>query len=88
MTLAPRPRGPNETKIMHPVLGVISITAGASALSEEIRGIYVGVSGNVTVTHPDGSSATYVNLAAGIWHPIGATHVTAATATDILGAKL
>lgn len=80
--------GPAWTR---PAQGAISITAGAARLTDgdgdplTIRGLYVGGSGDVTVTHPDGSSVQYVGLAAGIVHPIAATHVTAATATGIVG---
>jgi len=61
------------------------ITAGASALAHPIRGIYVGVSGDITVTTDGGDSVQFTNLAAGVIHPIAATHVTAATATGIVG---
>lgn len=69
-----------------PITGGFSITASANALTRPTRGIYVGGSGNVTVTlSENGESVQFTNLAAGIIHPIAATHVTAATATGILG---
>ncbi len=76
---------PNSMDLVRPAQGAIAITAGSSDLSTEIRGLYVGVTGNVTVTHPDGTSVQYVGLAAGVIHPISATKVTAATATSIVG---
>lgn len=68
-----------------PAQGAFTITAGAGALSHVVRGIFVGVSGNVTVTTLNGESVQFTNLAAGVVHPIAATHVTAATATGIVG---
>jgi hypothetical protein len=76
---------PDGTDWTRPAQGAFTITAGASALSHTIRGIFVGVSGNVTVTLPSGDSVQFTNLAAGVVHPIAATHVTAATATGIVG---
>jgi hypothetical protein len=78
-------RNPGTTDWTMPAQGAFTITAGAGALSTPIRGLYVGVSGNVTVTHMDGTSVQYTNIAAGVVHPIAATHVTAATATGIVG---
>lgn len=76
---------PHGTDWTRPAQGAFTITAGAAALAHTIRGIYVGVSGNVTVTLPSGDSVQFTNLAAGVIHPIAATHVTAATATGIVG---
>lgn len=72
--------------LIRPARNGFAITAGASELVHQTRGLYVGVTGNVTVTLAEsGDSVQFVNLAAGIIHPINATHVTAATATDIVG---
>lgn len=52
------------------------------------RGLYVGVSGDVSVILIDDSAAvTFVGLAAGIVHPIAAKRVrsSATTATSIVG---
>jgi hypothetical protein len=68
-----------------PAVGAFSITASASALAHCTRGIYVGATGNVTCTMKSGESVEFVDLAAGVIHPIAATHVTAATATSIVG---
>lgn len=82
---------PSDTSWTRPAQGAITVTAGASRLTDAagaaltLRGLYVGVSGNATVTLPDGSSVEFTNLAAGVVHPIAATHVTAATATGIVG---
>jgi len=66
-----------------PAQGAFAITAGASALAHEIRGFYVAVAGNVTVTTMRGESVQFVGVLQGVIYPIAATHVTAATATII-----
>ena len=44
-------------------------------------GLYVGVSGDVTVDTLDGSTVTMVGLASGVWHPIEVKRIYA-TDTD------
>lgn len=68
-----------------PAQGAVAIVPGAAKLEHLLRGIYVGTAGDVTVTLRSGDSVTFKNLAAGVIHAIAATHITAATATDILG---
>lgn len=48
-------------------------------------GIYIGVTGNLRVTHWNGGTCNYANLPVG-WHPIAATriHATGTTATSIV----
>jgi hypothetical protein len=70
---------------IRPAADAFAIAAGAGALATPIRGIYVGVAGDVTVTMPSGASVQFVNLASGVIHWIAATHVTAATAASIVG---
>ena len=48
------------------------------------RGFYCGTSGNVTFTMEDGSSIQFVDIAAGVIHPIRFTGISAMTATDAL----
>lgn len=76
---------PNTTDWTRPATDGFAITPGAAALPHVTRGLLVGVSGNVTVTFIDGTSLTLPNLAAGVIHPLSVTHVTAATATGIIG---
>lgn len=76
---------PNTTDWTRPACDGFAITAGPSKLEHVTRGLYVGTSGDVTVTFIDGSSVTLENLAAGVIHPVAVTHVTAATATGIIG---
>lgn len=57
-------------------------------LAEDTRGLYVGVSGDVKVDLVGGSTGiTFVNLAAGVIHPIRARriHATGTDATNIVG---
>lgn len=78
-------RNPHSTDWTRPAFGAFTITAGADPLPETTRGIYVGASGNVTLTMESGESVQFVALAAGVVHPFACTHVTAATATGIVG---
>lgn len=50
------------------------------------KGIYVGVSGNLSITMADGTNVQFVNLASGIIHPIQCKRVrsSSTTATNIL----
>lgn len=66
-----------------PAVGAFTISAGASALAHTTRAIYVGTAGNITVTTEKGESVQFTNVS-GIL-PIRVTHVTAATASGIVG---
>ena len=68
-----------------PATNATAITPGASALANFPRALYVGGAGNVTVTMLGGQSVTFTAVPAGSILPIRCTHVTAATATAILG---
>lgn len=68
-----------------PAQGAFTVTAGASALEHVIRAFYVGVAGDVTVTTLNGESVQFTNCIGGMIYPIAATHITAATATGIVG---
>lgn len=50
------------------------------------RGIYVGVTGDLSVLMVDGSTATFVGVAAGVIHPIAVVRVneTDTTATNLI----
>ncbi|MBN2231709.1 MAG: hypothetical protein JW781_02665 [Deltaproteobacteria bacterium] len=66
----------------------VSITpSDAANLTNPIRGLYVGVSGDVKIVDMRGNTITFAGLAAGIIHPIRAVKVfdTDTTATDIVG---
>lgn len=65
----------------------VSITPNDSTVINTVRGIYVGVTGDVKVDMSDGSTVTFVGLSSGGIHPIAARKVyaTGTTATGIVG---
>ena len=65
-----------------------SVTAGASALpGGPAYGLYVGGTGDLTVTTRRGESVTFAAVPAGSFLPIIVTHVTAMTATAVLALR-
>jgi hypothetical protein len=61
-----------------------TVTAGASPLPNGVtRALYIGVTGNLTVTMAKGTSVTFTAVPVGIL-PVQVSHVTAATATDVV----
>lgn len=68
--------------------GAFAITPGASPLAQRAHGLYIGGTGNITVTGADGNSVTFTSVPAGTHLDIIVTHVTAATATNIVGYRL
>lgn len=73
---------------IEPFRGAIKITAGASPInagpSIVIRGLIIGGAGNISFTCSDGSTVATLPVVAGQYIPGYITHVTAATATDIV----
>lgn len=65
--------------------GAFAITPGASPLTKPANRLWVGGAGNVTVTCKDGSSVTFTGVLANTYLDVCVTHVTAATATNIVG---
>lgn len=60
--------------------------SGDTALNRISRGVYVGVSGNITVQFAgDAAQVTLPGLAAGVWHPmqVQAFFASGTTATGI-----
>jgi len=68
--------------------GAVTVTpSDATTYDPALRGLYVGVSGNVAVRFADGTTATFVGLAAGTVHTIACVDrvlATGTTATSIL----
>jgi hypothetical protein len=63
-----------------------AITPADSDLSQEARALYVGGTGNLTVTMDSGFVVTFTNVAAGSIIPISVVRVAASTtATSIIG---
>lgn len=61
----------------------LSVTPSAAALTIACTGIYVGGAGNITATMY-GVSVTYSSLQAGTILPGEFSHITAATATNLI----
>ena len=73
---------------MLPGTEFVEITPATTNLSRKIRGIYVGVTGDVKITDWHDGVTTFVGLMAGVIHPICAKRVwsVGTDATDIVGA--
>lgn len=71
---------------LEPFSGAIAVTAGASPISATkiIRGLIIGGAGNISFTCSDGTTIATHPVVAGQYIPGYITHVTAATATNIL----
>lgn len=68
-----------------PAVGAFTITASADPLAYQCRAIYVGTGGNVTLTTTRGQSVQFTNVPSGSILPVRCTHVTAASASGIVG---
>lgn len=70
-----------------PILGgAISVTPhNTTTYFPALRGLYVGVSGNVAVVFKDDTSVIYTNLVAGVIHPITNIKSILATGTTATG---
>ena len=75
--------GPNAT---HPASTVIAITpSDVTVLQDDLRALYVGGAGNVTVLTSGGQTVTFNGVPAGYILPISVKQVRASTtATNIL----
>lgn len=64
----------------------VALTPNDSTTFPTVRGLYIGVSGDVAVTTAYGEAVTFKNVPVGI-HPVQVTQVksTGTTATDIIG---
>jgi hypothetical protein len=70
-----------------PAFNAVEITPADSDLSTDLRGFYVGVTGNVTVMTSGGNTVLFVAVPAGSIMPIRCKQVraTGTTATSIVG---
>lgn len=71
----------------HSAFDAVAVSASASAIRGDgapVRGFYIGGAGNVTLTMVSGNSVEFVGLPTGLILPVQATHMTAATATDVI----
>lgn len=69
---SPFPRSSAPTGLL-----LAATASGTAFINGPCRGIYLGVSGDVTITCMNDSSVTLVGLAAGVIHPIQAKKITA-----------
>lgn len=80
-----------DASLGEPAGGALLVTPGAGALSGgPYRGVSFAGAGTITFTlYPSGTSIVIPSgaLATGIIHPVRFTHVTAATATNIVAWK-
>ena len=67
-----------------PALDAFTITPGASPLTVVPRALFIGVGGTITVTTWRGTSLT-LTVASGSVLPLVVTHVTAGSASGIVG---
>lgn len=78
-----------DTALVMPASGAFAITPDDEEELETVtRGIYVGVAGDLAVTLVgDSAPVTFVNLAAGVIHPLRVkqVHETDTDADDIIG---
>jgi hypothetical protein len=76
----------SRDKHTSPAAAAQAITASDSTEYDDVRGVYVGVTGDVAVTFENGDSVVLVGLAAGTIHPIRAKKIlaTGTDATDIV----
>ena len=73
-----------------PRRGAFTITPhDSNALAETAYAIYVGVAGDLKVTHVDGSTITYENVPVG-WFPVIVSLVfaTGTAASDLVGGRI
>jgi hypothetical protein len=66
---------------------LVAITLADTDLTAPVRGFYVGGSGNLKVTDPQGNAVTLVGVQAGMYYPIMVKRFwsTGSTATNIVG---
>lgn len=60
-----------------PPIGAIAVdySGGNQTFTKRIRGVYVGVTGNLKVDMADGTTVTFSNLAAGMEHAMCITQI-------------
>lgn len=75
---------PSETG---PVTDAVAVSPSDTVdLAYMTRALHIGTPGDLRVDTADGSTVTFVNIAAG-WHPVRVTRIwaTGTTAADIIG---
>lgn len=72
-----------------PAVGVATVTPADADLPDDLRGFYVGGTGNVSVTCPDGSTAIFTAIPVGVTIAVICRRInaTGTTATLLVGLK-
>ena len=66
-----------------PPVSAVAVTAGSSDFATiPARALWVGTSGDATVTFENGVSCVLKSVAAGMWHPMRIRKLTAFTGAD------
>jgi hypothetical protein len=73
----------NTPQVESSAMSALSPSVGGGYFSVT-KGLYVGVSGDVTVIMSNDVEIQFKNLASGIIHPIACKRISSATATNIL----
>ena len=65
-------RSTGAQSVMDPPAGILPIdySGGNQVLVSTSRGVYISATGNLAVVMVDGSTGTFVGLAAGVSHPM------------------
>jgi hypothetical protein len=67
------------------IQGGTNIGVTPTAFGKVMRGVYMAAAGDITFVMEDGTSLALVNMAAGVWHPMRFTEITAiTTATGVV----
>lgn len=75
-----------EVYTTSPGWDAVAVTPSDVTVLDKFRGLYIGVAGNVALVTPNGTTTTFVGLAAGSILPVAGTKVmsTNTTATSIV----
>lgn len=68
-------------------INCVAITLADTDLSQPVRALYIGGSGNLKISDSGGNAVTFNNVPAGVILPVMATRIwaTGTTATNIVG---
>jgi hypothetical protein len=82
-------RTPNDRYLQSgwdsPAVSVVAITPADADLADDCRALWIGTAGNVVVTCPDGSTATFACVASQLLPVVTRRVAAATTAGSIVG---
>lgn len=83
-----RPKSVHQRQAEHNTwqsgLDAEAITVSPVVFDQPTRGVYVGTTGNITVTMASGNSVSFNNVQNGTFLPIAIKALTAATASNVV----